>query len=189
MKKNPYLVLLVSIIFLIGVLYLVLPSPSLPDLSESARSDEAGDTWQNPDQKGFYSDLTRSQVLSDLQSKFIVTFGNLVIPSYRLNYRVEEAYELVRDQLNSNYLEEVVYPLRESLFINGWEPKNAPRYAHLAPRDIPDISLHGVVYAAKITLKPVYSAVWARLLIWTLIFPATYLVFLSVKKSLNKVND
>ncbi|KKT31100.1 MAG: hypothetical protein UW41_C0005G0028 [Candidatus Collierbacteria bacterium GW2011_GWC2_44_18] len=183
MKKTAVIANLV--IFLTGVIYLVLPSPFLPDLSESARSDEAGDTWQHPDQKGFYSNLTRSQVLSDLQSKFIIKWGNIVLPSYRLNYRVEEAYELVRDQLNSNYLEEIVYPLRESLFVNGWEPKNAPRFATLAKKDVPKISLHGVVYDAKITLRPVSSSLWSRLLIWFLIFPATYLVYLSFLHTLS----
>ncbi|KKT40371.1 hypothetical protein A3K29_03165 [Candidatus Collierbacteria bacterium RIFOXYB2_FULL_46_14] len=170
-------------LFLVGVIYLTLPSPTLPELSSSALSDEAGDTWQHPDQRGYYSNLTRSQVLSDLQSKFITKLGNLIIPSYRLNYRVEDAYELVRDQLNSNYLEEIVYPFRESLFVNGWEPKNAPRFASLAKKDVPKISLHGVVYDAKITMRPVFSAVWARLLIWILVFPSAYLVYLSFKKA------
>lgn len=185
MKK---LLILTVGMFLVGAVYLVLPSPSLPDLSTSALSDEAGDTWQHPDQKGYYSNLTRSQVLSDLQSKFIIKLGSLVIPSYRLNYRIEEAYELVRDQLNSNYLEEIVYPFRESLFVNGWEPKNAPRFATLAKKDVPKISLHGVVYDAKITLRPVYSSIWARLFIWFLVFPAAYLVYLSFKKTIF-VND
>ncbi|NCP47400.1 hypothetical protein AUJ42_03370 [Candidatus Collierbacteria bacterium CG1_02_44_10] len=178
-------VLLVIIIFIIGVVYLVLPSPSLPDLASSTLSDEAGDTWQHPDQKGYYSNLTRSQVLSDLQSKFVIKLGNIALPSYRLNYRVEEAYELVRDQLNSNYLEEIVYPFRESLFVNGWEPKNAPRFATLAKSDVPKISLHGVVYDAKITLRPAYSPVWARLLIWSLVFPSGYLVYLSFLRTLS----
>lgn len=176
---------LVSIIFILGAIYLSLPASPYPDLQNSARSDEEGDTWQNPDQKGYYSNLSRPQVLSDIEDQFQVRVGRLVLPSYRLNYPPEEARTLVRDQLNSNYLEEIVYPLRSSIFVNGWEPKNAPGNAHLAPADIPDISLHGVVYAAKITLLPVNSPVWARLLIWTLLFPACFLVYLSFKKSLS----
>ncbi|EKD53126.1 MAG: hypothetical protein ACD_61C00145G0004 [uncultured bacterium] len=175
----------ISLIFLLGVIYLTAPSPVLPDLSDSARSDEEGDTWQHPDQKGFYSNLTRPEVLSDLQSKFVVRIGSFTVPSFRLIYRVEEAYELVRDQTKSNYLEEIIYPLRESMFVNGWEPKKAPQNAGLAPDEIPEISLHGVPYDAKITMRPVFSPVWARLLIWTLIFPATCLVFLSFKKTIS----
>jgi len=176
--------LAVLIIYLLGVIYLALPSPSYPDLSSSARSEEPGDTWQHPDQKGYYSNLTRQQVLSELQSKFTLKFMSLVIPSYRLNYRPEEAFSLVRDQLQSYYLEEIIYPLRESLFVNGWEPKKSPKFANSPLPPNTDLSWRGVPYDAKITLRPVNSSVWSRLLIWSLIFPATYLVFNSYKKIL-----
>lgn len=171
--------LILATIFILGVIYLSLPTPSLPDLRNSGRSDEEGDTWQHPDQKGFYSNLTRSEVLSDIQTKSIIHVFGLALPLYRLNYPPEDAYPLVRDQLKSNYLEEIVYPLRNSTFVNGWEPKKAPENVNLAPDEITEISLHGVAYDAKITLRPVDSAVWARLLIWTLIFPSAYLVLLA----------
>ncbi|KKS94372.1 MAG: hypothetical protein UW68_C0002G0005 [Candidatus Collierbacteria bacterium GW2011_GWB1_44_6] len=179
--KTKYLPLL--LVFLIGAVYLSLPTPTLPDLRDSARSDEEGDTWQNPDQKGFYSDLTRSEVLSDIQSKSQIKFLGLTLPTYRLNYPPEDAFTLVRDQTKSNYLEEIVYPMRNSTFVNGWEPEKAPQNANLTPDEIPDISLHGVAYQAKITLRPVNSPVWARLIIWTLIFPSAYLVSLAFKNA------
>ncbi len=176
---------IVATLFILGVIYLSLPTPALPDLRDSGRSDEEGDTWQNPDQKGFYSNLTRGEVLSDIQSKSQIKIFGFVLPSYRLNYPPEEAFTKVRDQTKSNYLEEIVYPLRNSTFVNGWEPKKAPENANVDPEEITEISLHGVAYDAKITLRPVDSLIWARLLIWTLIFPATYLVFLSFKQSLS----
>lgn len=179
--KRSYL--FIGVIFLLGIIYLILPSPRYPDLTGGARSDEPGDTWQNPDQKGFYSNEDREYVLGDIQKQFSLKLDGFVIPSYRLNYRPEEAYELVRDQLDSYYLEEIVYPLRESMFVNGWEPKKTPRFAHLPAKSIPDISLHGIAYNAKITLRPVTSPVWARLLVWALCFPAAYLIYLSFKKS------
>lgn len=172
-------------IYIIGVVYLCLPTPLLPDLRDSGRSDEEGDTWQHPDQKGFYSNLTRSEVMFDIGSKSHLVFMGTTLPTYRLNYPPEEAFPLVRDQLNSNYLEEIVYPLRNSTFINGWEPKKDPKNANLLPDEISEISLHGVAYDAKITLRPVNSPFWARLLIWTLIFPATYFVYLSFKNSVS----
>lgn len=179
-------IILIGLVYLVGLIYLVLPSPSYPDLRDAGRSDEPGDTWQHPDQKGFYTNLDRTQVLTDLQNKFSIKLNSLNVPSYRLNYRPEEAFDYVRDQLQSYYLEEIVYPLRESLYVNGWEPKKSPQYAGLPAKSIPDISLHGVPYSAKITLRPVSSPVWARILVWTLIFPATYFVYLSFKKSLAK---
>ncbi len=184
--KIKYLVTFV--IFLLGVIYMTLPSPRYPDLTTGARSDEPGDTWQNPDQKGYYSNSDRATVLGDIQTQFSLKLDGITIPSYRLNYRPEEAYDFVRDQLQSYYLEEIIYPLRESMFVNGWEPKKSPKFAGLPAKSIPDISLHGIPYNAKITLRPVSSPVWARLLIWTLIFPSIYLVYLSFKKSNPQLN-
>lgn len=180
MKIKHYLVVL---LFFLGIIYLSLPSPRYPDLTSGARSDEPGDTWQNPDQKGYYSNSDRATVLSDIQSQFSLQLAGITIPSYRLNYRPEEAYDFVRDQLQSYYLEEIIYPLRESIFVNGWEPKKSPKFAGLPEESIPDISLHGIPYDAKITLRPVNSPVWARLIVWTLIFPSSYLVYLSFRKS------
>lgn len=171
-------------IFIIGVIYLSLPTPALPDLRDSGRSDEPGDTWQHPDQKGYYSNLTRAEVLSDIQSKSLLTFLGRTIFPYRLNYPPENAQTLVRDQINTYYLEEIVYPLRNSTFVNGWEPKKSPKYLKTLETSTSDLYLHGVPYDAKITLRPVDSPVWARLLVWTLLFPTSYLVFLSFKKAL-----
>ncbi len=175
----------VFIIFLLGLIYLIAPSPSYPDLTGGARSDEPGDTWQHPDQKGFYTNANRQTVLKDIQSQFVIRLAGFSLPSFRLNYRPEEAQTLVRDQLESYYLEEIIYPFRESIFINGWEPKSSPKMAGKPAKEIPDISLHGIAYSAKITLRPVSSPVWARILVWILLFPATYLVYLSYKNVLS----
>lgn len=173
----------IFLVFTLGAVYLALPTPPLPDLRDSGRSDEAGDTWQNPDQKGFYSNLNRQEVISDIQSKTKISLLGYTIPSYRLNYPPEEAGKLVRDQLRSNYLEEIVYPMRNSTYVNGWEPKKAPRNANSSPDRFSELFLHGVPYDDKITLRPVDSALWARLFIWFLVFPATYLVYLSFKNA------
>jgi len=184
MKKN---LLTVFAIYLIGFIYLTLPSPIYPDVAGGARSDEPGDTWQNPHQKGFYTNEDRATVLADIQGQYVIKFLGLTLPTYRLNYRPEEAQTLVRDQLQSYYLEEIVYPFRESIFVNGWEPKKSPIYAKvLLAKDIPEISLHGIAYNAKITLTQTHSPVWARLLVWTLTLPAAYIVYFSIKKSLSK---
>ena len=175
---------ILGLIYLLGVVYLSLPTPSTPDLSLAVRSDEAGDTWQHPDQKGFYTDMTRQQVIGEMQSKFVTSISGISIPSYRLNYRPEESFQFVRDQVYSNYLEEIVYPLKDSLFVNGFEPINLPANRHIDPKDIRGVSFKGQYYLSKVTLRPVTSSVYARILIWTLIFPATFFVIKSLKKSL-----
>lgn len=180
MKKLLYLILTVT--YLLGIVYLIQPSPQTPDLSDSFRSTEPGDTYQHPDQKAFYTNKYRSEALAELQSSWSIT--NIPFLEYRLNYPPEEVTTLVREQLYSSYLEEVVHPLRESLFINGWEPSNSPKYSYLPAEDRPIIITEGIPYNSKVTIRPVYSPIWARLFVWTAIFPASFLSFMSLKKSL-----
>lgn len=172
------------IVFVLGLIYLAWPAPQVPDLNGGVRSDEPGDTWQHPDQKAFYTNRKRGDVLSEMQSKFSFKILGITIPSYRLNYRPEEASEFVRDQLPTYYLEEIVYPFRESLFVNGWEPSNSPMFTNWLKKDIPEVTFKGVTYLSKVTLRPVYSSVWGRILVWILIFPTIYLTYFSLKRSL-----
>lgn len=182
MKKST--IIIASVVYFFGIIYLTLPSPSLPDLDNSVRSTEEGDTIQHPDQKAFYTNVERKDVIKEMQSKFVVKIGNFVIPSMRLNYRPEETKEFVREQTPSSYLEEIVYPFRESLFVNGFEPANSPIYRNWAAKDVPKVIHLQVNYFGKVTLRPVYSPIWARVLVWTLIFPSIYFVFLSLKRSI-----
>ncbi len=177
--------LLVLPIYFFGLVYLLAPTPSLPELSNAVLSNEPGDTVQNPDQRGYYTNSSRQQVLSEIQKNFKINFLGYKIPSYRLNFRPEEAGELVRDQLKSNYLEEIIYPLHSSVFVNGWEPKKSPAYANKQSLEVPDISIYGVPYEAKITLKPTTSTSPLRVFVWTLIFPLSYLVLKSLTISLS----
>lgn len=176
-------IIVILFIYITGIIYLIPATPATPYLIPSTRSTEEGDTWQHPDQKGFYSNLTRKEAIAQMQSKFTFSIFGWKVPSFRLNYRPEEAFEMVRDQLQSSYLEEIVYPFRDSLFVNGWEPLNAPVYANLQRDDVPKLFFENIAYYGKVTLKPVNSSLWARLLIWTLIFPSAYFVGLSIKKS------
>lgn len=180
MKK---VIIIFSITFYFsGFYYLTRPTPVLPDLDQAVRSDEPGDTSQHPDQAAYYTNRdNRQKILGELQKKF--GLGNLDQLSYRLNYRPEEVGQLVRDQLRSYYLEEVVHPLRESLFINVWEPTKSP---FVIPKDQASQRMYFLktYYPVKVTLKPVYSSLWGRLFVWTMIFPGSYAAYLSLKKSL-----
>ncbi len=182
MKK--LLIFLALVIYFSGIYYLTRPSPELPALANTVRSDEPGDTWQHPDQAAYYTSRdSRPEILGELQRKF--DLSSLFQFTYRLNYRPEESFEMVRDQLRAYYLEEVVHPLRESLFINVWDPAKSPMIDD-DKRAQARMYFQGQFYPLKITLRPVYSGVTARLLIWTLIFPSTYAVYLTLSKSLGK---
>ena len=171
-----------GLVYLLGAIYLFLPNPIYPDLSSSSRSDEPGDTWQNPDQKAFFTDKNRQEVLQELQRSFSLSH----LPSFRLNYRPEEAAQFVREQIDSYYLEEIIHPLRESLFVNGWEPQNSPYWKSVGAGKRPPIQIYGIYYRSKVTLKPTYSSAWARILVWSLIFPACYFVSKSLKKTFSR---
>ena len=171
-------------IYLIGLDYLTLPAPLLPTLADSARSDEPGDTVQNPDQAAYYTFRdNRPSILGELQQKFSLPppLGKLL--QYRLNYRPEEVGEFVRDQLRSYYLEEVIHPLRETMFINVFDPALSPMIDGWK-REQEKMYLHGQYYPIKVTLRPVYSSEAGRVIVWTLMFPSLYAVYLSLRHSL-----
>ena len=121
MVKIIYLVLA-----LVLIVYILLPNPEFPEpLPDSLQSIEPADL-ETTFRRGYYTDLTRAEVLDHYSEQFSVTssFG-ITVPGYRLNYPPEEAQILIRDQTNSTFLEEIVHPLRESLYINGFEPTEA----------------------------------------------------------------
>ncbi len=171
-------------VYFIGFIYLLLPNPVTPNLSNSFLSDEPGDTWQHPEQKAFFTQDNRKNILDEFENNFSLSIFNFQLPSFRLNYRPEETTEFVREQVASNYLEEIVHPLRESLYVTGWEPRNAPLWQDLPFEDRPRIKKYNQLFNTKVTLRPVYSSAWQRVFIWSLIFPSAYLVWQSFKKSL-----
>lgn len=184
--KQKSVIFLGIIVYLLGLVYVSAPLLPSPILKDSVISDEPGDTVQNPQQKGFYTNLVRKDVLGDLQSKYSLKVFGVTIPSYRLVYRQEETKDFVRDQIPSYYLEEIVYPFRQTLFVNGWEPINSPIYSYLKTSDIPKPKFKGVSYFSKVTTNPNTTSLWARVLVWSLVLPSMYLVFFSLKRSLLK---
>ena len=114
-------------IFFIGLIYMLLPGASsinnLPPLPGSTKSNLEGDTIQNPNIAAYFSDYRRGFITTFYREKFEknLLFG-IRIPSIAINHPPEAAYTYVRDQQESTFLEEYVYPLRESFFVNGYEP-------------------------------------------------------------------
>lgn len=134
MKKIVFsLYIILSLLFLV---YLFLPSPNFPNPPFDAyQSEEEADT-ETPLRRAYFTNFTREQVIDHYLNQFNRH-------SLRLNYPPEDAQTLIRDQTRSVYLEELVHPFRESLYINGFEPR--------VPKD--DIWYKGVHYQAKITIR------------------------------------
>ena len=146
-KKLLYLVL---IVFGIGFLvYLIKPSPSFPAPPPgSFQSMEDADT-ETPLRRAYFTNYTREQVIAHYKNQFKLRFGTL-----ELNYPPEDAQTLIRDQTRSRYLEELVHPFRESVYINGFIPQVA--------KD--DIWYKGVHYEEKITIRYVPSNLILRMI-------------------------
>lgn len=114
-------------LFIIGLIYILLPEPSsiddFPPLPNSVKSDLDGDTWQNPNLAAYFSDYRRDFITkfyrNNLTNQFLL--GWLISP-VSLNHPPEKAYQYIRDQQESTFLEEYTYPLRGSIFVNGYEP-------------------------------------------------------------------
>ncbi len=162
------IILPILIIYLIGVIYLILPGPTIPDLEPGLRSTEPGDTWQIPGVWAFYTNLSRRESIDFFEKAFSQSsFLNLPLPTFRLNHPPEYARATIRETLRSNFYEELIHPFRESLFISGWIPSEDEVYLSKTKKPITEFLIKGDPYTAKATLYYVESSIWARLLVWT----------------------
>ena len=165
---------LLSVIF---ILYLAKPNINYPDPPyDSVQSKESGDT-EDPLRRAYFTNYSREQTLThylDQMKGRKLLFLNL--PVYKLNYPPEEASALIRDQTRSTFLEEIVHPLRESFFVNGFEPSEK--------KD--EIIIDSTHWELKITTRLVQSSVYARLLVGIAIVIVVPIISLLYKKLFNK---
>lgn len=119
-----------KIIFLVFslslILYLILPNFSFPEPpSDALQSNEPADT-ETPLRRAYFTNYTREEVMNHYKKQLEKSsFLGIPMPTYRLNYPPEESQTIIRDQTRSTFLEEIVHPFRESIFVNGFEPKDA----------------------------------------------------------------
>lgn len=153
MKKILNIVLiLASVIFLA---YLLLPNPDFPAPPPGAlQSTEPADS-ETPLRRAYFTNLNRQEVIRHYENEFNKGF---VVYAPRLNYPPEEAQTIIRDQTRSTYLEELVHPMRESLFVNGFEPKEE--------KDA--INIEGKNFAQKIIIRYVPSGAGGRVIVLVL---------------------
>lgn len=157
-KVSKIFTFLISIFLLI---YILPPSPEFPKPpSDFVQSFEPADT-ETLFRRGYYTNLSRAEVINHYEREFNKGF-NVYTP--RLNYPPEDAPLLIRDQTKSTFLEEIAHPLRESLYINGFEPKTE-EYAQY---------YKGIRYNQKIIIRYVPSTVWIRILVLVLIVVSSY---------------
>lgn len=152
---------------LILLIYLLIPGPSsindFPALPNSAKSTLEGDTIQIPNISAYFSDNYRLFTTNFYQ----INYKKLLLipfPPIRLNYPPEFAFVAIKDQTKSTYLEEYVYPLRDSLYVNGYEPfyeNGEPKFWGSVKADE-----GSGIYYNKVTLRYYPSPIWVRLIVW-----------------------
>lgn len=174
--------ILLAIAFFLGTFYLLLPSPrDFPPLPNSIKSVEPGDTIQIANVSACYTDTPRKEVVEFYQHYFSrSTFLGIPLITYKLNHPPERIREILRATQTSTYVEEIVHPLRESLFVSGFEWNNDP----FTPPDrrIKNILIvNDKTYQFKVTLFYQESGIWPRLLIYYLILIAIYWLILVYK--------
>lgn len=163
--KTKILFFIFSTILLI---YILPKSPNFPEPpKEFVQSDEPADV-ETSLRRGYYTNLTREEVTNYYVNEFNKGFG---IYTPRLNYPPEEAQVLIRDQTKSTFLEEMVHPLRESIYINGFEPKSE-EYA---------LYFEGIRYNQKIIIRYLPSNVWVRIVVLGLTIAATLVLMREYK--------
>ncbi len=103
--------------------YVALPNFEFPKPPPgSVQSDEPADT-ETPLRRAYFTDYTRAQVLEWYENQFRrSSFASIPLPTYLLNYPPEESQTIIRDQTRSTFLQEIVHPFRETVFVNGFEP-------------------------------------------------------------------
>lgn len=180
---------IISAIFLLGLIYILVPSPTsisdFPPLPNSLKSTEPGDTIQNPNIAAYYSFLEREKI-----RKFYINFVDRLnlfgvrIPSVHLNHPPEAAYQYVRDQQVSTFLEEYAYPLRDAIFVNGYEPK-IENELYKKPHNFFADTIHknGIFYNSKTTLRFYPSQTASRILIYLGIWASGIALFKLYLKS------
>lgn len=171
-----------TIAFFIGTFYLLLPSPkNFPPLPNSFKSIEPGDTWQIANVSAYYTDLPRQEVINYYYNYFSRSpFLQIPLITYKLNHPPERIKEILRDTQFTTFVEEIVHPLRESVFISGFEWNNDPFTApERRAKNI--LIVNGKTYQFKVTLFYQESKIWQRLLVFYLILILIYLLILSYK--------
>lgn len=152
MKKLFFSIFFIISIFFLG--YLLLPNPGFPEPPpNSLQSREPADT-ETPFRRAYFTDYTRAEVLGWYENQLKKSsFFGVTMPTFLLNYPPEEAATIIRDQTRSTFLQEIVHPFRESVYVNGFEPTN----------DKDAVIIEGRHFRQKIIIRLVTSSVYVRL--------------------------
>ncbi len=155
-------------------IYLLLPFPTFPDLPESVRSTEPGDTIQLKNVKAFYTNKYRATIMP-------FYYKNITKPYILINHPPERAKQIFRDTTQSYYLEEFVVPLKGSIYVNGFEWENDV-FTKKDKREVNKMIVDSKEYKTKISVRTFESNILLRFLNLAILNLSIFLLIISAKK-------
>lgn len=162
---------------LLLLIYMLWPGPSrisdFQPLPNSDKSQLEGDTIQIPNVAGYFSNNFRDLVVSFYFSNY-QTLTRLPFPPLRLNHPPEYSWQVIKKHTDSTYLEELIYPLRDSLYVNGFEPFGPDGQSKFWGSKKFEVSGHN--WYTKATLRFYPSKVTVRFIVWLGIVTSIYLL-------------
>src|SRR3989344_1358789 len=153
---------------LLLLIYMLWPGPGkISDFSALPNSDKsklAGDNIaQVSNVAGYFSNNFREFVVPFYTDNY-QDLGHFPFPPLRLNHPPEYSWLTIKKHTDSTYLEELVYPLRDSLYINGFEPfyeDSSPKFWGATKFEV-----EGHNWLTKVTIRYYPSNVFVRFLVW-----------------------
>ena len=155
MNKIFFSLLIIANIF--AAIYLIAPLPSIPPLSNAVKSDLPGDTTQLKNVSGYFTNLSRTEVITFYKANLNGLFR------VQLNHPPEKSKEIISDTTQSYYLEEFVFPNKGSVFINGYDWQKDV-FTKPDKRISNKLIYHNTEYQSKITVKSFPTSLWQRLI-------------------------
>lgn len=161
---SKYLFISFSMLLLV---YMLWPGPTnitdFKPLPDSHKSTLEGDTIQIPNVSAYFSNNYRDFIVP-FYSQNYQEKTHFFLPPLRLNHPPEYSWIAIKRHTDSTYLEELIYPLRDSLYVNGLEPFNPDK----SPKFWGSTRFNegGNLWDTKTTLRFYPSSIWARFLVW-----------------------
>lgn len=159
------------------------PGPSkISDFRALPNSDKStleGDTIQIPNVAGYFSDNFRNFVVP-FYSKDYKNLNHFFFPPLKLNHPPEYSWIAIKKHTDSTYLEELIYPLRSSLYVNGFEPFYEDGTPKFWGSVRVEVNKHN--WYTKTTLRFYPAKLIVRILVWAAIVTSIYWLFKLGKK-------
>lgn len=160
------------------LIYMIWPGPTkISDFKPLPNSDKStleGDTIQIPNVSAYFSDSFREFVIPFYLKNYQEN-SNFPFPPIEINYPPEFSWKTIKTNTDSTYLEELVYPLRDSIYVNGFEPFYLDGTSKFWGST--KFEAGNNLYFTKVTLRFYYSNILVRVLVWLGISVSILLIY------------